>query len=161
MAFMERGSTLFLKATVYLMGLAVLAVCVFGLPAILKEAADYFPDKWVYPFFIIVYVSAIPFFVALVQALLLLSYIDRNTAFSERSVSALSRIKWCGIAIAVLFAAALPFLYFMAEQDDAPGLIVIGMVVIGASVVIAVFAAVLQMLLNKAIEIKSENDLTV
>ncbi|MED4598856.1 DUF2975 domain-containing protein, partial [Bacillus subtilis] len=41
------------------------------------------------------------------------------------------------------------------------GIIVIGLVIIFASMVIAVFAAVLQKLLKEAIDIKSENDLTV
>ncbi|MGV2643750.1 DUF2975 domain-containing protein, partial [Clostridium perfringens] len=47
------------------------------------------------------------------------------------------------------------------EKDDAPGIILIGMALIFASIVIAVFAAVLQKLLQEAIDIKSENDLTV
>lgn len=55
----------------------------------------------------------------------------------------------------------MPFVYFLAEKDDAPGLIIIGFVPIFASIVIAVFAAVLQRLLQEAINIKSENDLTV
>ncbi|WP_219914085.1 DUF2975 domain-containing protein, partial [Bacillus paranthracis] len=38
---------------------------------------------------------------------------------------------------------------------------IIGMIIIFASMVIAVFAAVLQRLLKDAIDIKSENDLTV
>jgi hypothetical protein len=39
--------------------------------------------------------------------------------------------------------------------------IAIGLVIVGASVAVAVFAAVLQRLLENAIAIKSENDLTV
>jgi hypothetical protein len=60
-----------------------------------------------------------------------------------------------------LYAAGMPLFYLIAEMDDAPGIIVIGMVVIFASMVIAVFAAVLQRLLQEAIDIKSENDLIV
>jgi hypothetical protein len=55
----------------------------------------------------------------------------------------------------------LPFVYLVADLDDAPGLMIIGMVPIFASLVIAVFAAVLQKLLQEAIDIKSENDLIV
>ena len=55
----------------------------------------------------------------------------------------------------------LPLFYLFAEIDDAPGVIFIGLVVPFASMVIAVFAAVLQRLLQEAIDIKSENDLTV
>ncbi|OOG91376.1 hypothetical protein BTH41_01677 [Bacillus mycoides] len=49
----------------------------------------------------------------------------------------------------------------MAERVDPPSFIPIGLVIIFASMVIAVFAAVLQRLLQEAINIKSENDLTV
>ncbi len=55
----------------------------------------------------------------------------------------------------------MPLLYLMAEIDDAPGIILIGLVIVFASMVIAVFSAVLQRLLKEAIDIKSENDLTV
>lgn len=52
-------------------------------------------------------------------------------------------------------------MYLFADKDDAPGVIVIGLVIIFASIVIGVFAAVLQKLLKEAIDIKLENDLTV
>lgn len=55
----------------------------------------------------------------------------------------------------------MPFFYLLAEKDDAPGIILIGMVFVFAAFVVAVFAAVLQKLLKNAIDIKSENDLTV
>lgn len=158
---MERGTTLFLKITVILMGLPVLALCIFGLPAIMKDATEAWPDYWVYPIIIAMYLSAIPFYTALYQAFKLLGYIDKNLAFSELSVQALKVIKYCGIAISVLYAAAEPFFFLIADEDDAPGLILIGLVIIFASLVIAVFAAVLQKLLKNAIDIKSENDLTI
>jgi ABC-type tungstate transport system substrate-binding protein len=52
-------------------------------------------------------------------------------------------------------------LYPIADADDAPGLIIIGAAIACAPVVIAVFAAVLERLLQSAIDLKSENDLTV
>ncbi|WP_028563491.1 DUF2975 domain-containing protein [Paenibacillus pinihumi] len=158
---MERGTTLFLKVTVFLIAIPVLALCIFGLPSIAGEAAEHFPAYWLYPVFSIMYAAAIPFFIALYQALRLLSYIDNNNAFSELSVKALKKIKYCALAISALYIAALPFLYFMADQDDAPGILAIGFVIVFAAIVIAVFAAVLQKLLKSAIDIKSENDLTV
>ncbi|MDA5111097.1 DUF2975 domain-containing protein [Brevibacillus thermoruber] len=104
---------------------------------------------------------AIPFYFALYQAFKLLSYIDQNKAFSELSVIALKKIKYCAITINILYVVGMPLFYLMAEVDDAPGIIVIGLVMIFASMVIGVFAAVLQKLLKEAIEIKAENDLTV
>ena len=158
---MKRGTTLFLKIAVFLIGTPVLALCILGLPWLANNPVN--PDyaHILYPLLIGMYVSAIPFFVALYQALRLLSYIDKNEAFSELSVNALKNIKYCAITISTFYVVMMPFVYLVAEKDDAPGLIIIGMVPIFASMVIAVFAAVLQRLLQDAIDIKSENDLTV
>ncbi|MGI2746972.1 DUF2975 domain-containing protein, partial [Bacillus cytotoxicus] len=107
------------------------------------------------------YAAAIPFYFALYQAFKLLQYIDRNEAFSELSVRALKNIKNCAITISSLYVIGLPLFYLIAERDDAPGIILIGLVIIFTSTVIAVFAAVLQKLLKNAVDIKTENDLTV
>ncbi|TFE23990.1 DUF2975 domain-containing protein [Cohnella luojiensis] len=160
---MKRRTTFFLKAAVFVIGIAVLALCVFLVPEIANYAAELYPERaYLKPLvFIDLYASAIPYYFALYQALQLLSYIDKNKAFSELSVRALKNIKNCAIAISGLYAAGMPLFYLLAEVDDAPGIIVIGLVIVFASMVIAVFAAVLQKLLQEAIDIKSENDLTV
>ena len=160
---MEKVTTLFLKIAVILLGVPVLALCIFLVPEIANLAA-----KFLQQFAFIKYLvtiafdaSAIPFYFALYQAFKLLRYIDKNKAFSELSVNALKKIKHCAITISTLHVLALPLFYLFAEKDDAPGVIFVGMVVPFASLVIAVFAAVLQKLLKEAIDIKSENDLTV
>ncbi|MEF3307794.1 DUF2975 domain-containing protein [Paenibacillus sp. GYB004] len=160
---MKRGTTLFLKAAVILIGIPVLALCIFAVPEFANYTVELYPNMPYLKtlFFIDLYASAIPFYFALYQAFKLLNYIDKNKAFSERSVQALKNIKICAITISGLYVAGLPLFYLLAEKDDAPGVIAIGLVVIFASMVIAVFAAVLQRLLKEAIDIKSENDLTV
>ncbi|SEO00229.1 DUF2975 domain-containing protein [Paenibacillus sp. OV219] len=158
---MERGTTLFLKITVCLIGIVVLAMVCILLPIIAHEVSDDYPAHLLYPIFIVMYCSVVPFFYALYQSLRLLGYIDKKEAFSDLSVQALKRIKYCALTISLLYVAGFPFFFMLADKDDAPGLAVIGLVIIFASMVIAVFAAVLQKLLKKAIDIKSENDLTV
>ncbi|PFN80633.1 hypothetical protein COJ85_29915 [Bacillus sp. AFS076308] len=158
---MKQGSTLFLKAAVTFMGIPVLALCIFGLSWLAKNPFNPDYDHILYPILIGMYVSVIPYFVALFQAFKLLSYIDKDQAFSELSVTALKRIKFCAMTISGLYIVILPFVFLVAELDDAPGLVIVGMVPIFASMVIAVFAAVLQRLLQEAIDIKSENDLVV
>jgi hypothetical protein len=160
---MERGTTLFLKVAVIVIGIPVLALCIFLVPEIANFAAELYPDHAYLKYLVLIdlYATAIPFYFALYQAFILLSYIDKNKAFSELSVRVLKKIKYCAITISSLFVVGMPLFYLIAEKDDAPGIIVIGMVLIFASMVIAVFAAVLQKLLKEAIDIKSENDLTV
>ena len=146
-------TTLFLKLAVILIGIPVIALCIFWLPG--------FANYLHYSIVIGMYGSAISFFFALYQALKLLSYIDKNIAFSELSVNALKYIKYCAITIGILYAVIAPFLIPIANFDDSPGLACIPLIIILASSVIAVFAAVLQRLLQDAIDIKSDNDLTV
>ncbi|MBM7599157.1 hypothetical protein JOC34_001525 [Virgibacillus halotolerans] len=158
-----KRETFFLKFVVVLMGLPILALCIFLLPGIAEYFAELNPKLAYlqYPFLIGLYVTAIAFFAALYQTLKLLSYIDNNKAFSESSVKSLKNIKNCAIVIGALYVVFMPLLYLIAEVDDAPGIILIGMVIIFGCMVIAVFAAVLQKLLKNAIDIKSENELTV
>ncbi|WP_042354213.1 DUF2975 domain-containing protein [Bacillus rubiinfantis] len=160
---MKKGSTLFLKLTVVLMGIPVLTLCIFLVPELEEIAAKLLP-KFAFINILVSLIfdaSAIPFYFALYQAFKLLRYIDRNEAFSEFSVKALRKIKYCAVTISALHLLVLPLFYLFAEMDDAPGVIFVGMIVPFASIVIAVFAAVLQRLLQEAIDIKSENDLTV
>ncbi len=154
---MKKVPTLFLKGALIVIGLAVAGLCIIGLPAaIMSDNVGYYR-----PLLFGMYVPAIPFFIALFQAGKLLKYIETNTAFSAWSVKALKNIKYSGIAICSMYTLGLPYIYMVAEKDDAPGVILIGLIIIFASFVIAVFAGLLESLLQNAIDIKSENDLTV
>ena len=154
---MKQGSTLFLKLVITFIGLVVLGLCVFLLSAMIgsQEVGDFLPAL------LVMYIAAIPFFFALYQTMKLLNFIDKSRAFSDLSVTALKNIKYCAIAISALYSAGMPFIIHVADKDDAPGATALGFVIIFASIVIATFAAVLQKLLQDAIDIKSENDLTV
>jgi Protein of unknown function (DUF2975) len=160
---MKLMSTLFLKIAVILLAFPVLAICIFLVPELGDVSAELLPDVAFIKFLVsaIFYASAIPYFFALFQAFKLLRYIDKNKAFSVWSVKALRKIKYCAITISGLHVLVLPLFYLFAEINDAPGVIFVGLIVPFASMVIAVFAAVLQKLLKEAIDIKSENDLTV
>lgn len=161
-SFMKRGSTLFLRAAILIIGGVVLAFCIFGLPSMWKGGDNPQVTSTIRLMVIVTYITALPFYFALSQGWKLLNAIDRNTAFSEASVHALRRIKYSATMISVMHIASMPFFFAFAEADDAPGVILIGgAIFIGAPLVIAVFAAVLEKLLQNAIDIKSENELTV
>ncbi len=153
---------MFLKVIIFLAGISVLALCIFLVPEMADFTANLYPNiaPIKYLVFIVMYGAAVPFYVALYQAFNLLQYIDENTAFSELSVKALKNIKRCAITISGLYVLSLPLFYFIAKKMDPPiGLV--GLIIVFASLVISVFAAILQRLLQEAIHIKSENDLTV
>lgn len=158
-----KRETLFLKIAIFVIGFPVLALCLFVLPKFPSFYADWLPELAYlrYPIVFFFYVTAIPFFFALYRAFNILTYIDKNEAFSDLSVKALKHIKHCAASISLLYIAGIPFFYLTADLDDAPGIIIIGLMVVFGALVVAVFAAVLQKLLQKTIEIKSENDLTI
>lgn len=160
---MKEGTTWFLKIAIMIIAIPVITLCIFTLPLIAKDAAQNNGKTtyMIYSILTLMYLSAIPFFIALYQAFKLLSYIDTNQAFSDVSVVALKKIKNCAATITIMYVVAMPLFYIVGEIDDAPGVILIGMIFIFAPMTIGVFAAVLEKLLKHAIDIKNDNDLTI
>ncbi|MDE0564465.1 DUF2975 domain-containing protein [Exiguobacterium sp. B2(2022)] len=158
-----KRETVFLKLSVIVLALPILAACIFLLPFLWRDATE--SGGWIAnsmrPILVGMYVAAVPYFVALFQTFTLLGLIDRNEAFSYEAVKVLRVIKYCALTITVIYTALLPFFYWFAERDDSPGFLVIGFVFVFAAFVIAVFAELLQKLLKRAIDMKQEIDLTV
>jgi Flp pilus assembly pilin Flp len=108
------------------------------------------------------YVASIAFFVALYQAFKLLGYIGQNKVFSLNSVKALRNIKYCAIALSILIVMAILYIRIFHNKDDDPaGAIAMGILATFISIVVASAAAVFEKTLQSAVDIKSENDLTV
>jgi len=153
----KQGPTLFLKLAIVFIGISALAIC--GLLIFLCIESD---DIGVFrPILLGMVLTAIPFFLGLFQAFKLLNYIDNNIAFSDLSVKALKKIKFYAFIISGFYVVCMPYIYFVSERDDAPGGILMGVLLVVAPAIVAVFAATLQELLKSAIAIKSENDLTI
>jgi len=159
---MKRGSIIFLQAVIILIGIVVL----FGMirfPLTEGRAAnlDLFSIYWD-PFIAYMYAASIAFFVALFQAFKLLGFIGQNKVFSRNSVKALRTIKCCAIILGVSIVMAVLYIRTFHNYDDDPaGFIAVGTVATFISVVFASAAAVAEKLLESAVDIKSENDLTV
>ncbi len=118
------------------------------------------------PFILYGYAASIAFFVALYQAFKLLGYIGQNKVFSLNSVKALRTIKYCAIILSILIVMVALYIRISygispTEDDDPAGFIAISIVTTFISIVIATAAAVFESLLQSAVELKSENDLTV
>ena len=160
---MKRKSTLFLKAVILLIGIGALAgMIIFPQLEGRNTNADLFSIYFQDPFLAYAYIASIPFFVALYQAFKLLGYIGQNKVFSLESVRALRTIKYCAIILSILIVmAALYIRIFHAKGDDPAGFIALCIVTTFISVVIATATAVFESLLQSAVDIKSENDLTV
>jgi hypothetical protein len=148
---MKFGATLFLRVVLVMFGIGALALLLWephleGRNAHATLFAIYFQD----PFLAYAYVAAIPFFV----------YAGRNQEFSRSAVRSVRVIKYCAIAI-IGFVVGGEIIIMSSESDDRAGGVMMGAMIFFASVVVASAMAVLERALQNAVDLKSENDLTV
>ena len=160
---MKRGSTIFLQIVITLIGVGVFAFLLWepqleGRNVNATQFEIYFKD----PFLAYIYLAFVPFFVGLYQAIKLLGYARRDEVFSDRSVRAFRTIKFCAITTAIFIVGAEVYIFiFVRGTDDVAGGVMMGAFIIFVSAVIATAAAVFERILQNAVDIKSENDLTV
>ncbi len=162
MCFMKKTSTLFLKSVLVFIAAIVLTFLLWfpqveGRNANSDPISLYFND----PFLAYVYLTSVPFFFAIFQAIKFLGYIDKNIAFTKKGVLVFRNIKRCAVLFSIFIALALPYVFMFAQDDDSPGVVLIAGVIAFASFVIATTASIFQKLLQNAVDLKSENDLTV
>ncbi len=157
----KHHSTLFLKFIILLIGIVYLLALIW-FPQTEGRAAnlDLF-HIYADPVILYMYVASLPFFTALYQAVKLLGYIEHNKVFSQAAVNTLRTIKFCFVASVGFMLLALPKIMIFGEQDDAPGVVLLGLLIILAASVVATAAGIFQTLLQSAVNLKSENDLTV
>lgn len=161
---MKRSSTIFLQIVIVLVGAGVLALLLWepqveGRNAHATQFEVYFQD----PFLVLVYTGSIPFFIALYQAFKVLGCVGQNKVFSPAVVKALRTIRYCALAIIGFVVVEELFILLMGHGDnDNPGApIFMGLLIVFPSIVVATAAAMFERILQNAVDLKSENDLTV
>jgi DUF2975 family protein len=158
---MKKGSTLFLKFVICVIAIGAL-IWLIWFPQLEGRAANLdLISIYKDPLIIYAYIGSIPFFVGLYQAFKLLGYIDGNKVFSQSSVNAMKNIKYCAITFSGFIVLGILYIRLFVRGDDPAGVTALGIFTTFASIVIATAAAVFQRLLQNAVDLKSENDLTV
>lgn len=158
---MRRGSNLFLRVVVVLLGIGALAFLILeprneGRNVGATNFEIYFKD----PFLAFAYVGSLPFFVGLYHAFKLLGFAGRTREFSPLAIRSLRIIRHCALAI-IAFVVVGEILIVTGPSDDHTGGIAMGVFISFASVVAATSSAVLERTLQRAVDMKSEHDLTV
>ncbi len=157
-----KRSSIFLQVVIVLIGIGAVILLLWE-PQIEGRNANatffeiYFKD----PFLLLVYLGSIPFFIALYQAFKVLGYAGQKKVFTQTAVKALHIIKYCAIVIIGFVAVEEIFIMLNHGNDDVAGGIFMGVLIAFVSAVIATAAAVFESILRNAVEIKSENDLTI
>jgi hypothetical protein len=158
---MKLGATLFLRAVLVLFGIGAFVWLLWepqleGVNAHATLFEIYFKD----PFLAFAYAASIPFFVGLYHGFKVLGYAGRNDEFSASAVRSVRTIKHCAIAL-LGFVVIGEIIIFSHDSDDRAGGVMMGAVIFFCSIIVATAMTVLERVLQNAVDMKSENDLTV
>lgn len=125
---MNDKSTLILKVTIIMIGMPVLAISLIGVYLLIQNPVNPKYAYLIYPILFVLYSSTIPFYIA--------------------SYKALKHIKYCTSSFCLLYVLVLPIIFQLAQMDDAPGLVIVGMMPIFVAFILTVYTAVLQKLFS-------------
>src|SRR3990167_9384973 len=143
---MKKGSTLFLKIVLCLIGIIMLAGMI-RFPQTEGRAANLdLVNIYADPFIINICIGSTPFFIGLYQAFKLLNLIDANKAFSQGAINTLKNIKFASLCLIGFIALAMFYIRFFVHGDDPAGPTMLGILISFALAVIAAAATIFQRL---------------
>lgn len=158
---MKKSSTLFLKLILVAVAIVTLFFALlFPQTEGRATGLDLF-SIYSDPLVIFSYLALIPFLFGLLQAFKLLNLIDASRAFSKKSVAALRNIKLASLSLIAFILLAVSYIHIGIKGDDAAGPTMLGIIMSLAFATIAVAANIFEKLFQNAIDLKSENDLTI
>ena len=158
---MKKRSTIFLQVVIILIGIGALVLLLWEPHIEGVNANAKFFEVYLDPFIALIYLGSIPFFIALWETYKILRYVGQNKIFSQGAVNALRNIKYCALIIIGFVVVEEIFIMLNHGSDDAVGGVFMGVIITFGSIVIATAAAMFERMLQSAVDIKSENDLTV
>ena len=139
----KRGSAIFLKVIIFLIGIAVLTLCIYWIPVLTMKDIKVHPggDYSIYPLLVCAYGICITFSFGLFHVYKLLTFIERNNAFSESSLTSLKMIKKCAftaIFFIVLMIISLKVISSISGDDSAGPISISLISILATSIIIAV-----------------------
>lgn len=126
-----------------------------------KEMAGAYPEYayCYWPWLSVLWVSAIPCYFALFFGWKIVSEIGKDNSFSRKNAEYLKRISILATAESVYFFGANLVLMMMGMNH--PGVFLLSLFVDFAGIAAAIVSAALSHLVQKAAEIREENELTI
>lgn len=91
----------------------------------------------------------------------ILRLIDQDDPFSQQALKLVMGIKNMMLGIFLALSITLPMFYHIADVEDAPGVVLIGLGLSAIPLAGMTFVATVEKLLERVIHMKLENDLTV
>jgi len=114
------------------------------------------------PFILYSYFASIAFYFSLVEVLKILKYIGQEQLFSTASIKSIKKIKFSAFSLCFFtLLVALYIRFFNHSDDDPAGFIALCIIMILFFIAVGIAAGLIEKSLQKALQMKTENDLTI
>lgn len=148
------------------MAAGVFTFCTILVPEIGREEKAANPNAGPFwPFLLNTWVLSIPIFIALYESLKILAHVDQNTTFTKLTIRSVQKIKMCAVIFgSMIIASGMTILIIgqkMDPSEDFAPIVTITFIFTFMASVVATFANVIEKVLKEALDMKSENELTI
>ncbi|MGX4670067.1 DUF2975 domain-containing protein [Cerasibacillus sp. JNUCC 74] len=150
-----------LKVIIVICGILGLLFCVYFGPEIGKEVLlNSEKMKVLYnPFIVFIWITGIPFYIALILGWKICLDISTNQAFSIKNANRLKQISVLAMIECFLYFVALIYLFIV--KSISINMLIIILLILFFAFVISVLTSILSQLVREANKIKTDNDLTI
>lgn len=157
----DKSQIKLLQFIIIVLGLIMLYAAIAVLPQLVDFSVETYSEiaYLAKPVNILVLISALPFFVVLIESFFLTMYILSDDIYTKKPLKALNIVAISSLTILGLFIVIT--VLFLSNDYFTPLLAVILFLVIISSLIIAIFSRILFILVKKATILKEDNDLTI
>ena len=150
-----------LKVIIVICGILGLLFCVYFGPEIGREVLlNSEKMKVLYkPFIVFIWITGIPFYIALILGWQICLDISTNQAFNIKNADRLKQVSVLAMIEGLFYVVAL--VYLLVDQSFSTNMLIIILLILFFAVVISVFTSMLSQLVREASKIKTDNDLTI
>lgn len=150
-----------LKLIIVFCGILGLLLCVYFGPEIGREVLlNSEKMKVLYkPFIVFIWITGIPFYIALILGWQICLDISSNQAFTIKNADRLKKISVLAMIEGLIYIVAL--VYLLVDQILSTNILTIILLILFFAVIISVFTSMLSHLVREASKIKTDNDLTI
>jgi len=143
------------------LGLAVLLLLVFAIPAMANRTSLENPDysHLRIPVMIYVYITSLPFFAGLFQAMKICREVSEGNEFTDNNVASMVSISKYAFSEIILYTVGAGILLVLDALH--PGILLIILATIFVAGAVSIFSAVLSYYMKKAVLLREENEQTI
>ncbi|MEG0294109.1 DUF2975 domain-containing protein [Enterococcus sp.] len=91
----------------------------------------------------------------------MVTLIGHKQAFSHQILPLVAKLNRQLLLMSLSFCGILPFVYQIVQNEDAPGVMILGLMLVAIPFSLVVFGKIVEELFKQAVNLKKEQDLTI